>query len=402
MATNILPSLLLLPAPPQPSTRIALHAAYHAPLTAVLTKLKQANGTDPTTLVVAVASPILGGPAPRAKTIAWKKSQSLLAGLYTLIAVICAREGIATAVDAGSPAVDVSVLLVDHNRKKTYYPDYNGGFEASSSSVLDLAAFASKVHPWKTVFHPSTEAGYELLKAFLKFAEGKCAYAQSQLVAVEGGVSLTTGEVEDGAEENGFGTVCLGGTFDHLHPGHKLLLHAAVLLLKIPEKDSGRTCTLIVGISGDELLTSKKYAEELQPWDARARNTLSFLATLLEYNTRTTSPPAVSKPDELVAVLRDGTVVVRCVNIHDPFGPTISEEDVDAIVVSAETRSGGLAINERRAAKEWKTLKVYEIDVLDAREITDQDNESSKSEDFSAKISSTAIRQLKAEARLRS
>ncbi|KAF7553943.1 hypothetical protein G7Z17_g3268 [Cylindrodendrum hubeiense] len=398
-SSNSSPTLLLLPAPPRPSSFIALDAAYRAPLSAVLTKLK--NLAKPTTLIIAVACPILEGPAPRVKTVRWVEAQSLLAALYTLVSGICASESIDVDVGAGPGSVDSRIVLVDHEPLRKYWPGPDGVYEPNRTSVLDLATFATKVHPWDTIFHPSTEAGYKLLSDFLSFAE-KQAYTYKQLVAVEGGITMVT-ETSATTEDQPTlgGTVCLGGTFDHLHPGHKLLLHATALLLAIPEKDSGQTCTLIVGISGDELLVNKKYAEELQSWDERAQNVLSFLCTLLEFKTTTTAPPTVSKPDELTATLRNGTVLVRCVNIHDPFGPTITEETMDAIVVSAETRGGGKAINDRRTEKGWHPLEVFEIDVLDAREIVESQGEggAAKAEDFSAKISSTTIREQRAAAK---
>jgi phosphopantetheine adenylyltransferase len=390
------PSLLLLPSPPRPPSPSTLSAAYRAPLTSVLLKLKQAP--TPQTLIVGLAQPLLTGPSLNHKAIAWSAAQSLLAGLYTLTSVICAKEGIPVDVGAGKGSVDVRIILIDHEKGRRYECGFDGGFEANCTPVLDLAAFATKVRPWETVYHPSCEGGYELLASFLRLGEKKQTFTQSQLVAVEGGINLT---VEPGLpsneEQRGFNTVCLGGTFDHLHPGHKLLLHASVLLLNIPQKDADKTCTLVVGISSNELLAKKKYAEELQSWDDRAKTVLSFLSTLLEYKTTTTSPPTQSTPNETIATLRDGRVKVRCIVLRDPFGPPIHEEEADAIVVSAETRGGGKAINDRRAEKGWKPLEVFEIDVLDADEIGE--GEVTKTDDFAAKISSTAIRQQRAEAK---
>ncbi|KAM0551903.1 hypothetical protein ACHAPJ_008242 [Fusarium lateritium] len=391
------PSLLLLPSPPRPPSTSTLSAAYRSPITSVLLKLK--SSPTPQTLIIGIALPVLAGASPHSKTIAWTTAQSLLAGLYTLTSVICAKENIPVDV-GGEGSVDVRIVLIDHDNGRRYAPDFDGGFEANCTSVLDLAAFASKVRPWETVYHPSCEEGYELLSSFLNFAEKRQTFTQSQLVAIEGGISLTVEPTQLSEQQQCFKTVCLGGTFDHLHPGHKLLLHASALLLKIPPKDSDQTCTLIVGISSDELLVKKKFAEELQSWDQRVQTVLSFLSTLLEYDTTATSPPTQSTPDETVALLRDGRVKVRCTVLRDPFGPPIHEEDADAIVVSAETRGGGKAINDRRAEKGWKPLEVFEIDVLDADEV--DEGGVSKTEDFATKISSTAIRQQRAEAKRRS
>jgi phosphopantetheine adenylyltransferase len=78
----------------------------------------------------------------------------------------------------------------------------------------------------------------------------------------------------------------------------------------------------------------------------------------------------------------------KFVEISEMFGPTITEEDLDAIVVSKETRSGGALINDERTKKGWKALAVFEVDVLQSGEATD--------ESFESKISSTDIRRRRA------
>ncbi|KAL7939226.1 hypothetical protein V8C35DRAFT_286069 [Trichoderma chlorosporum] len=417
--SSIAPSLLLLPAPPLPLTPHSLAAAYRAPLTAVLKRLAtgiNANGsinnsdtgsgtTASNVLVIAIACPILTCPSPRRKTLNWKGAQSLLARIYTLIAAICDELDIDTSGEPGSHGLDPRVVLVDHERKRMYQRNYDGDYEANCTPVLDLAAFASTVHPWRSVFHPSTEAGYELLNAFLEYSQGKQTLLQSQMIAVEGGITMSTNEAPPDAQQDfikGHDTVCLGGTFDHLHAGHKLLLHATALLMGIPEKHTGKHSVLIVGISGDELLKNKKHAEVLQPWDVRANKVLQFLSTILNSasssNTNTLPPTSTPSPDEIHATFRDGTVLVRCVNIHDPFGPTITEEVMDVIVVSGETRSGGQAINDKRTEKGWRPLEVFEIDVLDPNDIAEDDS-GAQSNGFASKISSTAIRQRIAQAK---
>ena len=138
------------------------------------------------------------------------------------------------------------------------------------------------------------------------------------------------------------------------------------------------------------------------PWTTRARSVMSFLATILDLtfeNSDTSDADAFKDNEEIQASMCHGSVLVRCANIPDPFGPTITEEGIRAIVVSAETRSGGKAINDRRAEKTWRPLDVYEIDVLDSKSIEEGGNGGGSSESFESKISSTTIRKQRAEAK---
>ena len=421
MASVESPFLLLLPAPPQPPTRTSLVAAYREPIAAVLSRLNESNNGQ-VVLVVAVACPILTGAVPRAKAVRWHTAQTLLSTLYTIISVLCAERSMATDVGAAAPSVDARVVLVDHDQARDYYPDHRGCFPANSTTVLDLAAFASRGNSWRTVFHPSSESGYELLSRYLNFAEGKQTFKQKQLVAVPGGLSMSTEADKQGAatetelieDQEGYSSVCLGGTFDHLHPGHKLLLQATALLLKVPERDSGGHCQLIIGISGNDLLKNKKYASEMQTWSQRAESVVSFLYTCLvepspDLSAQTNPARSAAMDEEEIRVtLREGAILIRCVKIQDPFGPTITEQDIDAIAVSGETRSGGQAINDRRSQKDWGALDVYEVNVLDTVDLLLSPEAGRGSgpalvhaDDFSAKISSTAIRKQRAEAKLK-
>jgi len=53
---------------------------------------------------------------------------------------------------------------------------------------------------------------------------------------------------------------CIGGTFDHMHLGHRLLLTQACLVTKT---------TLHVGITSDALLTKKAYAQHIEAYELR-------------------------------------------------------------------------------------------------------------------------------------
>lgn len=397
-----LPSLLLLPFPPDPVDRHALAAAYKPPLTATLTHLKRPDRASQ--LIVAVACPILHGPYLRSKTFSWDEAQSLVAGVYALISVICSQLSIATDINAGPNSVDATVLLVDHDRSKRYTADFRPAIEPNNTIIVDLATFASAYHPWSQIFHVRCELGLQLFQTYLKLAEGKQTLMHDQLVPVEGGLSMNAAQTkpkEPPQQTEVYRVVCLGGTFDHLHPGHKLLLTAGALLLKVPEKGSGRHCKFIIGITGDQMLKNKKYAEFVETWETRARNVLLFLATPLQLSPKgwkdKMSLNIAEEDGNFSVTFRDDLIKVQCVKIQDAFGPTITEEQIDALVVSGETRSGGKAVNDKRAEKGWKPLDVYEVDVLDAEEISE---DATKTEDFASKISSTAIRQRRAEAKL--
>ncbi|KAL0929663.1 pantetheine-phosphate adenylyltransferase family protein [Colletotrichum truncatum] len=405
MSSESHPSLLLLPFPPRPPSRTSLSAAYRPSLLAVLSKIK--NPARSSVLVVAIVCPILRGASPKTKSLSWTAAQSLAAGIYSLIAVVCAEQSIATDVNGGPGSVDARVVLVDHDANRRFAPDFVAAIEPNNTTVVDLPTFASAYHPWSYIFHVNSEQGYRTLSTYLKFAEGKQTILQSQLVVVEAGLSMNLeGPGTDNTDPTpGYPVVCLGGTFDHLHPGHKLMLMAAVLLLRVPEKDSGSSCRLVLGIAGDQLLKNKKYAELVQSWDDRVKYTLDFLATLLELDKsgwKKKSGPVstvMTKPGHLEARFRNGTIVVECVEFQDVYGPTTSMPEIEALVVSGETRSGGKAVNDKRISQGWKALETYEVDVLDAHDLGD---EAARTDDFANKISSTAIRQQKAESAAKS
>ncbi|KAI9896341.1 hypothetical protein N3K66_008513 [Trichothecium roseum] len=394
-------SLLLLPSPPSPPTRATLRAAYHATLEPVLQRLSESPDSK---LIVALVAPMAEAQ--------WQPFQSLLAGVYSLIASLQAKH---------DTSADVTVIPVQHKYGDKYAVDRIS--PPKLSTIRDLGAFSESKHQgrWKYIFHPSCELGYGVLNTFLETAERTHHFLQSNIIALPGGISLKE-VVQTPRSDTGpasalqkYHTVCLGGTFDHLHVGHKLLLQGALLMLKVsPQRDNPDPTVLIAGVTGDALLTKKQFAAELEPWNVRARAVLSVIATALAEPlpdtviSDTAEDRKIGDNEEVQAKFDNGSILVRCVNIPDPFGPTISEEGCDAIVVSGETRSGGKAINDKRAGKGWRPLDVYEIDVLDATVAEDDDADGSDGsltrqlEDFSAKISSTEIRRKAAEARSQS
>lgn len=125
--------------------------------------------------------------------------------------------------------------------------------------------------------------------------------------------------------------VAVGGTFDHLHVGHKILLTVAGYIARE---------YLIVGITGPELLKNKKYAEAMESYAQRKQSVETFLNYVYP------------------------SLALNIVMINDVYGPTGTQEDVDALVVSAETAAGAVQINNFRKDKGWHELKVYQIQLI--------------------------------------
>jgi len=58
------------------------------------------------------------------------------------------------------------------------------------------------------------------------------------------------------------------------------------------------------------------------------------------------------------------------IEIKDPFGPTAWDDDIQALVVSRETISGGQAVNNKRKQNGLGELDVWVIDVIAAESVS--------------------------------
>lgn len=129
-----------------------------------------------------------------------------------------------------------------------------------------------------------------------------------------------------------FRKVAMGGTFHRIHKGHRALFREAFKV--------GRE--VIVGLSSDSLVRSRHKSHDIHPYFKRRARVIEFF--------------------EKEGLLKRAKIVP----LEDPYGPTIWDEDIEAIVVSEETKSTAVRINEIRKKRGLDSLKILVINRVQA------------------------------------
>jgi pantetheine-phosphate adenylyltransferase len=116
----------------------------------------------------------------------------------------------------------------------------------------------------------------------------------------------------------------VGGTFDHFHDGHKQLLRTSF--------DAAET--VVIGITHPDLSKNKPLAHLIEPYQHRLDNLNKFLHQN-QYIQRS-----------------------HVVELTDPFGPTVTDPEIDALVVSQMTQLGAELVNRQRIDRQLPPLPV--------------------------------------------
>jgi pantetheine-phosphate adenylyltransferase len=138
----------------------------------------------------------------------------------------------------------------------------------------------------------------------------------------------------------------LGGTFDHLHEGHKSLLRTALSISEFIE----------IGLTSQSLLEKKKYSSKLEDYETRKKNIEEFISSFSDLKR---------------------TNIVEIKNWEDMSGYA-QKPEYDGLVLSQETYDNALKLNDDREEKGLEPLILIVIPL-----IRDKDKN---------KISSTSIR----------
>jgi len=127
-----------------------------------------------------------------------------------------------------------------------------------------------------------------------------------------------------------FRKVAVGGTFDELHRGHKILLMKA---FEIGDH-------VLIGLCSDELVAKLNKPHITATYEARRRGLKSWLR-------------------------RSGLAErAEVVPLFDAFGTTMKDLEIEALIVSQETEPTAEKINEQRQKAGLSPLKIVAINMV--------------------------------------
>lgn len=194
----------------------------------------------------------------------------------------------------------------------------------SAASDLDVIIVFEDVHDKFVV--PTLCALYELVINNTKH--------NISLIPKQGkafGQNLTQKKVELKAfDSTQYDNSCVGGTFDHMHAGHKLLLTTTALVTKKK---------VIIGVTR-KASRSKKIAELIYPLHKRTSDVIDFMFKVNE------------------------DLIYSIEVIDDVAGPVGKPGDIDILVLSEETRKGADEVKKIREERGLRPINYLVIPLI--------------------------------------
>jgi cytidyltransferase-like protein len=127
-----------------------------------------------------------------------------------------------------------------------------------------------------------------------------------------------------------FKKVAVGGTFDQLHRGHKMLISAAF--------DIGER--VAIGLTSDELVAKLGKPHVTDSYEERKALLKAWLNDL-----------GWAERAEFIP-------------LYDAYGSSVNDPEIEALVVSEETRSTALKINDRRIKAGLPALEIFTVSMV--------------------------------------
>lgn len=128
--------------------------------------------------------------------------------------------------------------------------------------------------------------------------------------------------------------VAVGGTFDVLHAGHKRLLERAFELGQV----------VFIGVSGDRFVSGLDKDHRVKSFNARRSSLIRFLKS------------------------KDWFRRAKIVELKDWFGPATRRRNIDALVVSQESRYRGGLVNSLREKNGLPPVRLYVVRLVMAED----------------------------------
>ena len=129
-----------------------------------------------------------------------------------------------------------------------------------------------------------------------------------------------------------FRKVAVGGTFDELHKGHKILLTKA---FEVGE-------TVLIGLCTDEFVKKMGKPHVTAPYEVRLKELQAFL-----------KKSSLNGKAEIIP-------------LNDPYGNTLRDKCIEALVVSEETEKIAIKINQKRSEVQLPPLTIVTISMVPA------------------------------------